>query len=199
VFHAIRKKWDFVVAALAACMGAAWLAPAIISSITPELIAFFTIQSAVILPAMIFTAGLLRGDGLTVAEIDRYQDAMRKQMYFWVVLLFTDLLAVTILIVGKAADWKLKVTVLHYTANLGWVMMGAATFLATLAILRMVPFVSGVVSLFELNSLLAKKRLQDRERRHLAKDTSDLPPTAFDTPEKFGKIIPHGRRRSKST
>jgi len=128
VFHAIRKKWDFVVAALAACMGAAWLAPAIISSITPELIAFFTIQSAVILPAMIFTAGLLRGDGLTVAEIDRYQDAMRKQMYFWVVLLFTDLLAVTILIVGKAADWKLKVTVLHYTANLGWVMMGAATF-----------------------------------------------------------------------
>src|SRR5687768_13544460 len=102
----VARYWDSMLALTAAVCGAIWLTPVVINSVTTEIIAFFTIQSAVILPAMIFTAGLLKGQGLTLAEAERFQGALRHQMYFWVTLLILDLVAVTLLIVGKAANWR---------------------------------------------------------------------------------------------
>src|SRR4051794_32305113 len=113
----IEKYWDSALAVTAAICAALWLKSDIINSVTTEMIAFFTIQAAVILPAMIFTAGLLRGQGLTLAEVDRYQAALRRQMYFWVTLLFLDLLAVALLIIGKAAQWHWKVAAFGHTAD----------------------------------------------------------------------------------
>src|SRR5258708_16611685 len=120
--QALRKYWDSALAVAAAVCGALWLTPAVINSVTTEIIAFFTIQAAVILPAMIFTAGLLRGQGLTLTEVDRYHSALRKQMSFWVTLLFFDLLAVTLLIVGKAAEWRWQVSVSGHGSNIAWVL-----------------------------------------------------------------------------
>src|SRR3984957_4293355 len=99
------RSWDLAFAVAAAVAAAQWLPASVMRGLTTELIAFFTIQSAVILPAMIFTAGILRGDGLTLTEIDRYQYALRRQMFFWTTLLFLDLFATAIVIVGKAANW----------------------------------------------------------------------------------------------
>lgn len=104
------RTWDLALATVAAAAAARWLPYDVILSVTTELIAFFTIQSAVILPAMIFTAGILKGEGLSVTEVKRFQAALRGQMYFWVTLLGLDLIAVTLLIVGKAASWKWKIT-----------------------------------------------------------------------------------------
>lgn len=188
----IAKSWDVVLAAAAAVAAGRWLPPSVIKDITTELIAFFAIQSAAVLPAMIFTAGLLRGDGLTLAEIDRYQKALRRQMYFWATLLFLDLSATGIVIVGKAADWKWKITTAHWTEDFGWLIIAFTAFLTTWAVLRMVPFVSGVISLLDLNGLLAKKALQARQAE---KSVAEIQTSSFEPPEGYGQIVAHKRRQ----
>lgn len=191
------RYWDSILSAIAASAAALCLPPAILKEITPELIAFFTIQSAVILPAMIFTAGLLRGDGLTLDEIDRYQRALRTQMIFWVTLLFLDLAAVVFLVLGKAADWTWKITVVgHHTGDFGWVLMWLTVAISALAIFRMVPFVQGVMSQLELNATLAKLAIKARDRK-LQQAMAELPPpSTFEKPEGYGRVVPSKRRAS---
>lgn len=186
-----RKYWDSALALLAAVCGALWLTPKVIELVTTEVIAFFTIQAAVILPAMIFTAGLLRGQGLTLEEADRYQGALRRQMSFWVTLLSLDLIAVTFLIVGKAAGWRWIVTVFGHSANLAWVLIFAVTFVSALAILRMHPFVRGVMSLMELNGWLVRKSIEAEQRKASAPPPQ---PDKLDLPAGYGKILPHRRK-----
>jgi hypothetical protein len=194
--HKFFRYWDSILALAAGAAAAAWLPTHTIKDVTPELIGFFTIQSAVILPAMIFSAGLLRGDGLTLNEVDRYQAALRRQMSFWVTLLFFDLIAAALLVVGKAADWKWKITIAGHTENFGWVLVGATVLLSTLAILRMVPFVKGVMSQLELNGLLARKVIEERARQQQIQQDEPLP-EPFERPENFGQIVrPKARRRN---
>jgi hypothetical protein len=188
----IARLWDVAIAIAAAAAAGRWMPPAVIKDVTTELIAFFTIQSAVILPAMIFTAGILRGDGLTLSEIDRYQAALRRQMQFWTTLLFLDLLATGVIIVGKAADWRWKITISTWTENLGWLMIALTVFMTTWAVLRMVPFVMGVMSLLDLNGVLAKKATQARQAE--ASAHRGLSPSSFQPPEGYGRIVTHKRR-----
>jgi hypothetical protein len=189
----LSKTWDTATALAAAVMAAFWLTPTVIGSITTELIAFFAIQSAVILPAMIFTAGLLRGDGLTVNEIRQFQTALRRQMYFWAVLLGLDVVAVATLIIGKASHWTWKITVLHWSADLAWTMLALATFTSALALLRMWPFVRGVMSLLELNGLLAVKTVQARELKE-EKAIEETPVTPFEVPKGYGRVTSQRRK-----
>ena len=190
----IFRYSDSVLALIAGVSSAAWLPAATVKDITPELMAFFTIQSAVILPAMIFSAGLLRGDGLTLREVDLYQGALRRQMRFWVVLLFLDLIAAAILVLGKAANWTWKITIHGHVGQFGWVMIGATGLFGVLAILRMIPFVQGVMSQLELNGELARKLVQSRDRELSA--PQDPPEAPFDRPSDFGRIVrPPARRR----
>jgi hypothetical protein len=192
----VARYWDLALALGAGACGAVWLTPSVVSSITTEVIAFFTIQAAVILPAMIFTAGLLRGQGLSLSEVDRYHSALKKQMHFWVTLLFLDLLAVTFLIVGKAAEWRWKVSVSGHGANIAWVLFFCATAVGTLAMLRMIPFVRGVMSLMELNGWLVRKAVEAETRS--AASSEPLPPARpLDLPPGYGKILPHTRRSKR--
>jgi hypothetical protein len=197
--HIVTRYWDSALSVVAGVCGAIWLTPAVISSVTTEVIAFFTIQAAVILPAMIFTAGLLRGQGLTLTEVDRYHSALRRQMSFWVTLLFFDLLAVTFLIVGKAAEWRWKVSVSGYGSNIAWVLFFCTTVVGTLAVLRMVPFVRGVMSLMELNGLLVRKAVQAEETKAVPESEPLSPAEPLDLPEGYGKILPHARRPRRPT
>ena len=73
----ILEKWDFFSAALLGVVGAYFLPANAVKDITTELIAFFSIQSAVILPAMIFTAGILKPDGLELEDAERYHKALK--------------------------------------------------------------------------------------------------------------------------
>lgn len=198
VRQVIKRCWDSALALAAAVSSALWLTASVIDSVTTEIIAFFTIQAAVILPAMIFTAGLLRGQGLTLAEVDRYQGALRRQMHFWVTLLFFDLFAVTTLIIGKAAKWRWKVTIEGHTADLAWILIFVVVLISTLAILRMIPFVRGVMSLMELNGWLVRKSVQASE---MAATPENLPQKSepLDLPEGYGKILPHTRKGKGAT
>ena len=74
----LLQKWDFFLAVLLAATGAYFLPHGAVKNITTELIAFFSIQSAVILPAMIFTAGILKPDGLELKDAERYHKALKS-------------------------------------------------------------------------------------------------------------------------
>jgi hypothetical protein len=195
----VRRFWDTGLALGAAFCGAIWLTAPVINSITTEVIAFFTIQAAIILPAMIFTAGLLRGQGLTLAEVDRYQGALRRQMHFWMTLLFLDLMAVTLLIVGKAANWRWKVSIEGHGADLAWLLVFIVVLVSTLAILRMIPFVFGVMSLMELNGSLVRKSIEAASATGSDQQKSVPTDERLELPEGYGRILPHPRKRRRNS
>lgn len=190
MLHRLIKAWDVILAVAVAGAAYWWLPGATMKDVTTELIAFFGIQSAIILPAMIFTAGILRPDGLSLPEAKRYRKALRSQMWFWIVVLALDFLTVAGLILGKALDWTLVLegTETRPARDLTPYLTGAVTFLGALAMLRTIPFVRGVLSLLELNSDLTEKAIKRRDRAEMAKFEREAKENQFLPPEGFGRI-----------
>ncbi|MDQ2736785.1 MAG: hypothetical protein M3Y55_17760 [Pseudomonadota bacterium] len=52
-------------------------------SATQEVIGFLSLLMAGLLPAMILTATILRGDSLSARRVDEYGAALRQQLRFW--------------------------------------------------------------------------------------------------------------------
>ena len=64
---------------------------------------------------------------------------------------------------GKAANWKWKISIHGWSDDLGWVMVALTVFMTTWAILRMLPVCPrGDELVLELNGFLAKKSIQAR-------------------------------------
>lgn len=185
------KKWDFILAALIAAVGAYFLPNSAMKDITTELIAFFSIQSAVILPAMIFTAGILKPDGLELAEAIRYHKALKAQMLFWVALLGLDFFAVVALIAGKALGWALVIPMPRkiLPIDLGWLLPCVLYFAGSLAILRTIPFVRGVLSLLDLNSDMAQKAITRRNRLEAVESKAKADPKPMSLPDGYGNTV----------
>lgn len=192
----IRRAWDLLIAGAAAAAAGLWLPGSIAKEITAELITFFGIQSAVILPAMIFTAGILRPGGLSLPEAKRYRAALRQQMTFWAVLLALDFLTVCLLIIGKASTWSLSIPAVQpitsSTYDISWLLIALTAFLGVLAILRTIPFVQGVLSLHELNSDLTEKAIKSQNQTELEKLDKRGEADQFKTPTGFGKVVKRG-------
>jgi hypothetical protein len=184
-------KWDFIAAALLAVAGAYYLPHDAVGNITTELIAFFSIQSAVILPAMIFTAGILKPDGLELEDAQRYHRALKAQMLFWVALLSLDFVAVVALIAGKALCWALHIPLPapYKPLDLGWFFPCVLFFTGSLAVFRTIPFVRGVMSLLDLNSDMAEKSILRRNRLEIANKKRSAEITPMQLPEGYGKIV----------
>jgi hypothetical protein len=168
----------------ASAAAACYLDVEIVKNITSELISFYTIQAAIILPAMIFTAGILRADALTEAEAVQYQKALKLQMTFWVTLLICDFVAVIMLIFGKALDWHIEFVLMGYPVRLTWLAVGITSGAVLLSIVRVFPFVSGVRSLLELNGTLVIKSIRMRDGRAVSR-----PSIPFETPGEYGKVV----------
>ena len=185
------QKWDFFSAALLAIVGAYFLPHNAVKDITTELIAFFSIQSAVILPAMIFTAGILKPDGLELEDATRYHKALKAQMLFWVALLSLDFVAVVALIAGKALNWILVLPMpAHFKPfDLGWLLPAILYFSGSLAIFRTVPFVRGVLSLLDVNSDMTLKAITRRNRIENAERKAQADPRPMALPEGYGKVV----------
>lgn len=181
----IVRYWDAVVSLLLAIAAALLLEGAIIEKVTPEMISFYAIQSAVILLAMIFTAGILRADALSEAEAIQYQLALRRQMQFWVTLLGCDFLVVILLIAGKATGWCFDFRVWGYNVKMTPTIIGVTSAAVLVSLFRIIPFVKGVMSLLDLNGLLILKSI--RARNNVAAKNS-VPHVPFVAPDEFGKI-----------
>jgi hypothetical protein len=185
------KTWDFLATALLTVLGAYYLPHDAMKDITTELIAFFSIQSAVILPAMIFTAGILKPDGLELEDANRYHKALKAQMLFWVVLLGLDFVAVIALIAGKALGWTLNLPLPapHKPLDLGWLLPGVLYFAGSLAVFRTIPFVRGVLSLLDLNSEMTEKAIKRRNRLEVADNRSKAEPKPMELPKGYGQVV----------
>lgn len=186
----LMQKWDFFSAAVLAVVGAYFLPNAAVKDITTELLAFFSIQSAVILPAMIFTAGILKPDGLELEDAERYHKALKSQMLFWVVLLGLDFVAVVALISGKALDWNLVIPLPRDlgSVELGWFLPSILYFAGSLAVFRTIPFVRGVLSLLDLNSDMTQKAIKRRNRSELANKQAQADNRPLALPEGYGRV-----------
>ena len=188
---ALLRIWDFLLAVAVASAGGYFLPTDAMKSITTELIAFFSIQSAVILPAMIFTAGILKPDGLELSDAERYHNALKTQMLFWVVLLSLDFVAVVALIAGKALGWSLHAHLPGSigTVDLSWTLPTVLYLSGSLAILRTVPFVRGVLSLLDLNSEMARKAIVRRNKREADEKNSSADKRPLTLPEGYGAVV----------
>lgn len=186
----LMRKWDFFSAVVLAGVGAYFLPNTAVKDITTELLAFFSIQSAVILPAMIFTAGILKPDGLELEDARRYHKALKSQMLFWVALLGLDFVAVVALIVGKALGWNLTVTLpLGLGAiDFGWLLPSVLYFSGGLALFRTIPFVRGVLSLLDLNSDMTQKAIKRRNRSELMDKQAQADNRPLALPEGYGRV-----------
>ncbi|RVG29767.1 hypothetical protein [Sinorhizobium meliloti] len=191
---AVLGKWDFIVAVALAAVAGYYLPADAPKDITTELIAFFSIQSAVILPAMIFTAGIMKPDGLELKDAQRYHKALKQQMQFWVVLLGLDFVAVVALIAGKAFGWEIEIAIpkVSKPLELSWVLPTILTFSGALAVLRTIPFVKGVLSLLDLNSDMTQKAISRRNKREEEERRSRATSETMSLPVGYGKVLEPG-------
>lgn len=189
----VSSYWDFALALLLGGVGAFWVPARTIDRVTTELVAFFALQAAAILPAMIFTASILRPDGLSLVDISRYRKALREQMLVWVVLLGCDFLATLSLILGKATDWNISAPVRWLATSRPYApgLVGVALFLGSLALLRSVSFVSAVFSLMEMNGDLNERAVKARLAERDTTASHPPPSEPLEPPDGYGKVVPY--------
>jgi hypothetical protein len=183
----VLKFWTFLAATLLGAVFGIWVSPDKWGPVTPELVTFFGIQAAAILPAMIFSAGVLRPQGVNVENIDKFQAAVNFQMAFWIILLSMNFVAVISLILAKALNWNLVFfpgSKVEFNAS--WMLSALNAFFSSLVIFNIVPFVRGVFSLNKLNGLLTRQAMIDSNIRKAEETKSKSIP--FQLPEGFGQI-----------
>jgi hypothetical protein len=189
----LGRTWDFLLAFGLAVAAGLWLGAEAIGRVSADVVVFFGIQAAAILPAMIFAASVLRPDGLTTGDVTKYRKALRRQMGFWIAHLAINFGAALALIAGEAVQWKAPAPFSWMSAGTvaapGFV--GIAAFLAALAVLRSVSFISGVYSLMDLNGELTEKAVQARESAAAAHSTRSEPIAPFQPPPGFGDVARH--------
>lgn len=183
------RHFDIVAALLAASLAASFMPATAISNVVGELITFFGIQAAIILPAMVFTAGILKPEGLRLAEAKRYHVALRRQMMFWITLLILDFVVVVTLIFGKSVGWELVIPPIFNLPSIDftWVLLAVAAFSGVLAVVRTVPFVRGVLSLLDMNAKMVIAAIEDRLEEKVAQDRPSQEP--LNLPEGYGDVV----------
>lgn len=161
-----------------------WIAPRDgLLAATQELIGFLSLLMAGLLPAMILTATILRGTGMSAMRVEAYGGALRKQLRFWATLFsFAGLATVAIIVakicgtVGVAfeASWR--------SLRIDQAMIGTAAWIVAcgsigVVLQRLWPAYVGLVSLLDLNVTMAKgdALVADRARLDaLAADAKEL-------------------------
>ena len=186
----IKSKWDVLFAVVAAAFAAISLPSDAVCSVSTELIAFFGIQSAIILPAMIFTAGILKPNGLELNDARRYHKALKQQMLFWVTLLVLDFIAVAFLIIGKGFEWLLLLPLwpTDQTIDLSRIFNFLIFGVGFLAVVRTFPFIRGVISLLDLNAEMTINAIKRRNKDESSARRSELGKENLDLPTGYGEL-----------
>lgn len=184
----VMRRWDVGVALITSGTCAMFVTGPKLKDVSLELITFFGIQSAVLFPAMLLTATILKPDGLTAFDLKRYRRALSSQMTFWSILLSLDFLSVGLAIVGKALSWRFYLR-LPYLPSLdsSSVMIGLFGLVGGLAMVRTFHVVRGVFSLMNLNSEMVGKAIAAKSINADIDRAANV--TAFTKPVGFGRIV----------
>lgn len=137
---------------------------------TQELIAFLALLMAGLLPAMMLTATILRGDGISAVRVEQYGRAMEAQMRFWGVLFLLAGMSTAGIVGAKIffadggafhyAFWRLSLD----SAVLGRLSLGLGGFGFGAVLQRLVPSYIGLRSLLSLNIRMAKAQALANDR-----------------------------------
>lgn len=79
-----------------------FLPPQVILAVSGEVVAFVSLLMAGLLPAMVLTATVLRGDRFSATRVRNLGVALKAQLYFWAQLFLLAVLAVATLTSAKA-------------------------------------------------------------------------------------------------
>lgn len=171
------------------CFAALALPRAGVLAATQELIGFLALLMAGLLPAMVVTATVLRGDGFSAKRLDAYGSALDAQLRFWAVLFAAAGLA-TLGIVGMKVFSQAGVSVRFSILNRSFTeqdmvsvalgLFGAGT---GLVMQRMWPAYEGLRSLLKLNVKMARAQALANDRSladALQRDADNAsPPAAY--------------------
>jgi hypothetical protein len=164
----LRRDWGLWVGSAAGAVAGAIAPPAVIVSVSQELIALFGLLLAGALPTMILTATILRAGAFSPKRVGEYGAALEAQLSFWFALFLWAMAACIAVMMAKAL-WDPRTPYVLWIPALSmrgvsiprpeieWsrvanVALGIA---AVQVMIRLVPMLHGLRSLLRLNSLIA--------------------------------------------
>lgn len=165
-FSAAQRVAPLTLAATSFFLTVGFADPTLYNSVSQEMIAFFALIMAGVLPTAALAATVLRSGGLTEKSVMDYQRALLAQLTVWAGLFFISLAGAACLIVGKAVDWKLPIPFsLIGLPNLdaGVILTGITSAVFVLLITRFSVVFVGLRSLIELSGSIAVSEIHLRD------------------------------------
>ena len=144
-----------------------------VMSATQEVIAFLSLLMAGLLPAMILTATILRGDALSARRVDEYGKALRLQLSFWSRLFVTATVATAAVVTAKIysdPDSQFLLVLRGHTIDASDVTTIAVFIEGAgigVVVQRLRASFRGIVSLLDLNVRMAKVDALENDKSRL--------------------------------
>lgn len=191
---ALRRNWTFILAIIFGSATTYLASPDLWNSVSTQVIIFFSIQAGAILPAMTASIGFLKKDNFDLPMFERYYAAVEQLMTFLKWLFVLDILGVILIVFGGIVKWDLTIPQTTWTPELdaAWVLCWLASVVVIWAVLRTIPFLQGVLSLFRTHANLSRQTIQRR-------DTEGAAALLKDAPSDRGSIVPKGYGRVRSS
>jgi hypothetical protein len=136
------------------------------NGVSQEMIAFFALIMAGVLPTAALAATVLRSGGLTEKSITDYQTALLGQLTVWAGLFFLSLIGSACLIIGKAIDWKIPIPFSLIglpNFDAGIILTGVTSAVFVLLLTRFSVVFVGLRSLIELSGEIAVSEIRLRD------------------------------------
>jgi len=144
--------------------------PAATLNASAEIVAFVSLLMAGLLPAMILTATVLRGDSFSSSRVREYGAALRVQLGFWAALFLASIVSVSFLSAAKILDKFPEVPI-----NLGTysilpievamrLAVGVSFGALAVIIVRLLPAYRGLRSILDLSVQMAELQALANDR-----------------------------------
>jgi hypothetical protein len=128
-----------------------------------RIIPFFALLMAGVIPAMMQTVTVLKGDNISPQAVQKYGDALESQLKFWAALIVTSLLAIGSLTLAVILNYLPKLLIMPYNYYIDRdfiveIFIFIFGIFAASVISRFVLAYGGLRSILRLNVSLAKQK-----------------------------------------
>ena len=179
----VRKYWMVLVSVGVALTLPFALPKGALAGVSQELLAFFGLIMAGVLPAMVLAASSLRAGSLSSKRIQSLFEALMVQMRVWAGLFLIALVASLLVIFGKLTQWSVQfpaswpiVSQSEYLKQIDliWLINGAIVFCLSLLSLRAMSVFVGLRSLLRLSAEISISEANEKEQARLKKMEEEL-------------------------
>jgi hypothetical protein len=179
----VRKYWRVLVSVTVALLLPFALPKVAMANASQELLAFFGLIMAGVLPAMVLAASSLRAGSLSSKRIQSLFEALVVQMRVWAGLFLIALVASLLVLLGKFTQWSIQfpsswqvVNTNEYLKQLDliWLINGAIIFCLSLLSLRAMSVIVGLRSLLRLSAEISISEANEREQARFKQMEEEL-------------------------